>query len=401
MVASLRSCGLLAGLSLVARVALGQAPAALEQAAKLEATKQYEAAYQVLDKADPKDQQPAVFLQKEKILLDYYLITLSFQGFGLKNLGPKETVAQLRGQTEGQYSMHLVDIPKQLAQLQKRFPQDYRLRKGLGDYYYRAMLCHCGEQDKTETQLLKLVLDNYDQAHAHQVGDFMSYYAVGYAHLVQGESEPSVAPFEKSIALNPDYPTSHYNLAYALLQLKKPAEATVQAQTALRLYTDPPLKADAAHMLGVLYRQQQKPEEARKAWMQSLEIQPQKYASFRSLLELAVSTHAPDATTWATRLYQLNPADDEMFVDIMDIYQAQNQWAEAEAFFSSQVPKAPAEPAAQGLLHFYLAILNMQLKRPQVARPYFLTAQTELRKVAKPDNELFKAIDKGLAETKP
>jgi tetratricopeptide (TPR) repeat protein len=403
MASILRSYGLLTGLSLLARVSLGQTaePAALAQAAKLEAAKQYEAAYQVLDKADPKDQQPAVFLQKEKILLDYYLITLSFQGFGLKNLGPKETVQQLRGQTEGQYSMHLVDIPKQLAQLQKRFPQDYRLRKGLGDYYYRAMLCHCGERDKSDEQLLKLVLDNYNQAHAHQVGDFMSYYAVGYAHLVQGESEPSLAPFEKSIALNPDYPTSHYNLAYALMQLKKPAEATVQAQTALRLYTDPPLKADAAHMLGVLYRQQQKPEEARQAWLQSLEIQPQKYASFRSLLELAVSTHAPDATTWATRLYQLNPADDEMFVDIMDIYQAQNQWAEAEAFFSSQVPKAPAEPAAQGLLHFYLAILNMQLKRPQVARPHFLAAQTELRKVMKPSNQTFQAIDKGLAETKP
>jgi tetratricopeptide (TPR) repeat protein len=375
-------------------------PALLAQAAKLEAAKQYEAAYEVLDKADPKDQQPAIFLQKEKILLDYYLITLSFQGFGLKNLGPKETVAQLRGQ-EGQYSMHLVDIPKQLAQLQKRFPQDYHLRKGLGDYYYRAVLCHCGERDKTDEQLLKLVLDNYNQAHAHQVGDFMSYYAVGYAHLVQGESEPSLAPFEKSIALNPDYPTSHYNLAYALMQLKRPAEATVQAKEALRLYTDLPLKADAAHMLSTLYQQQHKPEEARKALLQSLEIQPQRYASIRSLLELAVAAHAPDATAWATRLYQLNPADDEMFSDIMDIYQAQNQWAEAEAFFSSQVPKAPAEPAAQGLLHFYLAILNMQLKRPQVARPHFLTAQTELRKVAKPDNKIFQTIEKGLAESKP
>ena len=95
----LRSYGLLAGFSLLARISLSQTaePAALAQAAKLEAAKQYEAAYQVLDKADPKDQQPAVFLQKEKILLDYYLITLGFQGFGLKNLGPKETVAQLRG----------------------------------------------------------------------------------------------------------------------------------------------------------------------------------------------------------------------------------------------------------------------------------------------------------------
>lgn len=393
--------GLTLSLLLLARLGYGQAaPAALAQAAKLEAAKKYEAAYKVLDKADPKDQQPAVLLQKEKLLLDYYLIAINFQGFGLKDLGPTETVQQLRGK-EGQYSMHLLDIPKQLTQLQKQFPQDYRLRKGLGDYYYRASLCHCGEQDKTEAELLQLVIDNYDQAHAHQLGDFMSYYAVGYAHLVLEQPQPSVAAFEKSIALNPQYADSHYNLGYALLQLKKPVEATPHAQTSFRLYTDPALKADAARMLGQLYRQQQQPAEARKALLQSLELQPKSYPSLRSLLELAVATHAPNAATWASRLYQLNPADDQMFSDILDIYQAQGQWAEAEAFFRGQLPKAPAQPAAQGLLHFYVAILNMQLKRPQVARPHFLTAQTQLRKVAKPDNPLFQLIDKGLAETKP
>ena len=398
----LRFSGIMTVLLLLARVGISQSggPAALEQAAKLEAEKKYEAAYQVLDKADPKDLQPAVFLQKEKLLLDYYLISLNFQGFGLKDLAPGETVGQLRGK-EGSYSMHLLDIPQKLAQLRKRFPQDFRLRKGLGDYYYRAMLCHCGEQDKTEEQLLQLVLDNYEAAHAHQLGDFMSYYAVGYAYLVQKKIQASVAPLKKSIALNADYPDSPYNLAYALWQLQQPAEAIPYVQASFRLYTDPEMKADAARLLGELYKQQKQPAEARKAWLQSLELQPQNYATLRSLLESAVNSHAPDAAKWAAQLYQLNPADDQMFSDIMDIYQAQNQWAEAEAFFSSQLPKAPATPAAQGQLHFYLAILNMQLKRPQVARPHFLTAQTQLRKVAKPDNPLFQMIDKGLAESKP
>jgi tetratricopeptide (TPR) repeat protein len=339
-------------------------------------------------------------LQKEKLLLSYYLVTLSFQGFGLKDLAPGETVGRLRGQ-EGQYSMHLLDIPKTLTQLQKRFPQDYRLSQGLGDYYYRAMLCHCGEQDKTEAQLLDLVIEYYGQAHAHQLGDFMTYYAVGYGHLAQGRAQASVAPFEKSIALNPQYPDSPYNLAYALMQLKKPVEAIPHAQASFRLYTDPEMKADAARMLGTLYQRQQQPTEAKKALLQSLELQPQNYATLRNLLELAVNNHAPDAPKWAARLYQLNPADDQMFSDIMDIYQAQNQWAEAEALFNSQLSTAPKAPAAQGLLHLYLAILNMQLKHPQVARPHFLTAQQELKKVAKPDNPLFKMIEQGLAESKP
>ncbi|MDO7850614.1 hypothetical protein [Hymenobacter convexus] len=390
-------------LVLLAQPALSQAvtpAAALAQAAKLEAEKKYESAYQILDKADPKNQQPEVVLQKEKLLLRYYLIAINFQAFGLKDLAPGETVERLRGK-EGQYSTHLLDIPKTLTQLQKRFPQDYRLSQGLGDYYYRAVLCHCGEQDKTEAQLLDLVIAHYSQAHAHQLGDFMTYYAVGYAHLAQGRAQPSVAPFEKSIALNAQYPDSPYNLAYALMLLKEPARAIPYAQTSLRLYTDPEMKADAARLLGTLYQRTQRPAEAKKALLQSLDLQPQHYATLRNLLELAVSTHAPDAPTWAARLYQLNPADDQMFSDIMDIYQAQNQWAEAEAFFSSQLPTAPAKPSAQGLLHFYVAILNMQLRRPQLARPHFLAAQRELKKVAKPDNPMFQLIDKGLAESKP
>jgi tetratricopeptide (TPR) repeat protein len=398
----LRPAALLTGFLLLPLLGMSQdvASPVLAQSARLEAEKKYESAYQVLDKADSKDQQPALVLQKEKLLLSYYLVTLSFQGFGLKDLAPGETVSRLRGR-EGQYSMHLLDIPKMLTQLQKRFPHDYRLSQGLGDYYYRAMLCHCGEQDKTEAQLLDLVIEYYGQAHAHQLGDFMTYYAVGYGHLAQGRAQPSVAPFEKSIALNPQYPDSPYNLAYALMQLKKPAEAIPHAQASFRLYTDPEMKADAARMLGTLYQRQQQPAEAKKALLQSLELQPHNYATLRNLLELAVNNHAPDAPTWAAQLYQLNPADDQMFSDIMDIYQAQNQWAEAEAFFNSQLPTASKAPAAQGLLHLYLATLNMQLKHPQVARPHFLTAQRELKKVAKPDNPLFKMIEQGLAESKP
>ena len=402
MISSARLLRLLVVLLLLPQLGLAQGTAApaLAQAAKLEAGKQYESAYQVLDKADPKNQQPDIVLQKEKLLLSYYLIALNFQGFGLKNLAPGETVAQLRGKA-GQYSMHLLDIPQTLQQLQKKFPQDYRLSLGLGDYYYRAVLCHCGEQDKTEAQLLDLVIEYYGQAQAHQLGDFMTYYAVGYAHLAQGRAQASVAPFEKAIALNAQYPDSPYNLAFALMQLKRPAEAIPYAQTSLRLYTDPEMKADAARMLGTLYQSTQQPLEAKRAMVQSLELQPNSYATLRNLLELAVTTHAPEATTWATRLYQLNPADDQMFSDIMDIYQAQNQWAEAEAFFRSRLPGVPASPAAQGMLHFYLAVLNMQLKHPQAARPHFLAAQTALKKVAKPDNPLFQAIAKGLAETKP
>ncbi|TYZ11415.1 tetratricopeptide repeat protein [Hymenobacter lutimineralis] len=387
-------------LSAAARAQTAPTASVLTQADKLTTAQQYEAAYALLDKADPQNQQPDVVLAKEKLLLSYYLISVNYKSFGLKNLQPGETVAQLRGQ-KGPYSMHLLDIPKELKRLQQKSPQNYALSKGLGDYYYQAQQCHCGERDKTDAQLLALVLRYYGSAHAHGVGDFMSYYAVGYALLMQKKPEPSLAAFEQSIALNAEYPTSHYNLAFAQAQLGRWADATPHAQAAYRLYPDPELKADAARLLGHLYLQQKQPAEAKVALQQSLDLQPRSYASLLQLLQLAVAERSPTAPELATRLYQLDPADDQMFVDIMDTFQAANQWTEAEAVFRSQLPTAPKTPAAQGLLHFYLAILNMQLQRPKEARPHFLTAQTQLRKVAKPDNPMFELIEKGLKETRP
>ncbi|UYZ62386.1 tetratricopeptide repeat protein [Hymenobacter weizhouensis] len=367
---------------------------------KLVQEKKYESAYQLLDNADPKNQRPELLLRKEQLVLESYLISMNHRMFALKDLAPTETVAQLRGKA-GEYSMHALDLPLELSRLQRKYPTNYALAKGLGDYYYQVQQCHCGEQDKTEAQLLDLVVRYYGAAHAHGLGDYRSYYAVGYAKLVQKQAAASLAPFEKSIALNPQYSTSHYNLAYALMQLKRPTEAIVRARAAYDLYTDAELKADAARMLGHLYHGQQQPAEAQKAYEQSPALQPDNYHTIKELLALAVPARQANAPELAARLYRLNPADDQMFNDIMDIYQANKQWAEAEAFFRSQLPTAPPKPAAQGLLHFYLAILNMQLNQPKAARPHFMEAQKHLTQVASPDNELFNIIKKGLAETQP
>lgn len=394
---------LLAGLLLTAQLATGQTTPSnplVQQAEKLVQEKKYESAYKLLDKADPKNLQPEVLLAKERVVLENYLMSMNHRMFALKDLQPSETVQQLRGKA-GNYSMYSLDIPLELNRLSKKYPTNYALAKGLGDYYYATQQCHCGERDKSDAQLLGLVLRYYTDAHAHGLGDYMSYYAVGYAQVVQKHAAESLPAFQKSIELDPKYPTSHYNLAYALMELDRPAEAIPEARAAYELYTIPALKADAARMLGYLYAVQKQPEEAQKAYQQSLALQPQNYHTLKGLLGLAVAARQANAPELAAQLYRLNPADDQMFSDIMDIYQASNQWAEAEAFFRGQLPSAPKEPTAQGQLHFYLAILNMQLQRPKEARPHFLEAKKQLTKVVDPKNQLFALIEKGLAETKP
>jgi Tfp pilus assembly protein PilF len=392
----------LAVLALTVRPGLAQTPVAssLAQAAQLTQEKKYQSAFEVLDKADPKNQLPEVLLAKEKLLLDNYLISLNFQGFGLRNLKPTETVEQLRGK-EGDYAMHLLNLPQELGRLQRRYPTNYALSKGLGDYWYAVLQCGCGEQDKPKEQKQDLVLRYYGAAHAHGLGDYTSYFGVGYVQLLRDQFAPATAAFEKSVALKPDYPNSHYNLAGALWRQKKPSEGIPHAKAAYDLYAaEPRRRADAARMLGMLYEQQQQPAEAKAAYQQSLALAPQDAPALAGMLRLAVAAHSPEAPGWATKLYQLDPADDQMFSDILDIYQEHNQWAEAEAFFRSQLPTAPQQPAAQGLLHFYLGTLNMQLKKPQQARPHFQEAKKQLATVVQPNHPILQVIEKGLTESK-
>ncbi|RSK48067.1 hypothetical protein EI291_13345 [Hymenobacter rigui] len=376
-------------------------PTVLAQAAQLTQEKKYESAFTVLDKADPKNLQPEVLLAKEKLVLDYYLISMGHQGFGLRDLAPGETVEKLRGR-EGNYSMHLLNLPLELNRLQRKYPTNYALSKGLGDYWYAVLACGCGEQDKPEQQKQDLVLRYYNAAHAHGLGDYTSYFGLGYVQLLRDQVVPATVAFEKSVALKADYPNSHYNLSYALWLQKKSAEGIPHAKAAYNLYVDEPRRrADAARMLGMLQEQQQKPAESKAAYQQSLALNPQDTPSMLGMLRLAVAAHSPEAPGWAAKLYQLNPADDQMFNDIMDIYQNNNQWAEAEAFFSSQLPTASKEPTAQGLLQFYLGALNMQLKRPQQAYPHFQEAKIQLEKVLRDGHAFLNKIEEGIAESKP
>jgi hypothetical protein len=58
---------------------------------------------------------------------------------------------------------------------------------------------------------------------------------MGYAAPGAAASAGQCGIFRAVYCLNPDYPTSHYNLAYALLELQRPAEAIPHAQAALKL----------------------------------------------------------------------------------------------------------------------------------------------------------------------
>ena len=90
---------------------------------------------------------------------------------------------------------------------------------------------------------------DYEEAHAHGQGDYLSYFALGYAYQRLGRFQESLPPFERSLELRPNNPTAHLNLAFVLLELRDLEKARYHARSAQCLFPDAHHKEDAGFLL--------------------------------------------------------------------------------------------------------------------------------------------------------
>ena len=220
----------------------------LEKASELMLSRKYESAFKLLNSFDPKHRRPAVVLRQVELALGYNLRSREYEAFGFRDLGPLERLDSLRVRYTKAAIQYPFAVESILITLQKRYPTNYKLNRGLADYYYQVQQCECAEADKSPNTLLALMARHYLVVHAHGYGDFHSYYALGYARMSQGRFAESVPLFKRSIALRSNYALAHFNLAYSYNELKQLAKARIEARAAARLFDDPQLKSDAIFM---------------------------------------------------------------------------------------------------------------------------------------------------------
>ena len=222
---------------------------ALRQARQLVLERRYESAWQLLALTDPTNAAPAVVLAKTDVALNYYANTENLRRFAFRNLKlldlGLDSLRQL-GQDSVRYAF---PVRKVLERLQTRFPDNYKLARALGDYYFTVQQCDCAEAELGEDEVFRRTIAQYQEAHAHGQGDYLSYFALGYAYQRLGQFQESLAPFERALQLRPAYATAHLNLAFVLLEIKQFQKAQEHARRALELFPDDPHKEDAAFLL--------------------------------------------------------------------------------------------------------------------------------------------------------
>jgi len=366
----------------------------IKTANDLIANKKYESAFKLLNSFDPKNGKPDIVLLKEDIALNYFVTSLMHQMFALKDLEKNENVLDYRGK-EGSFGMYRFEIDKVLDSLIKIYPDNCKLYKGLGDFYYEAHLKYGGKWLKDDNELFKLIEANNKKAIDGNCADYLTYYVLGYISISQEKYKDGIIYFLKAIELNKEYTNSYYNLAYAYLYTDDRNNALKYAQSSLELYTDITFKSDAARMLGQIYFELKDDKNALAYYELADKIDSGNYDNIKPLVKLYVKTQNARANETTNTFFNLAPYNPTIYNDLEEIYSNYNKKDSLTAFYKGKFLAFKDNEKVLGNLNFYLGRIYLETDK-KLAKDYFLKAKVIFTKIYEKDHPVFKAIEDGI-----
>jgi tetratricopeptide (TPR) repeat protein len=127
--------------------------------------------------------------------------------------------------------------------------------------------------------------------HAMDVSPSKSFYSIGEDKLgialqEQGKDEEALTHFRRALELNQDDALANFDIGADMHNHGKIAEAVPYYQRTIANTADRVLRSQAYGNLGTAYGQLGKPDEARRAFLRGLEINPEAISLFAGLAEL-------------------------------------------------------------------------------------------------------------------
>jgi len=369
----------------------------IAQAEALIEEKKYESAYKILDAADPTNSNPEIAIAKSDLLLNYFITSFMHQMFALKDLEKGEDLMELRG-SEGSFSMYNFNPDSVLLNLIEEHPTNYELKKELGFFYHDVHLKYPNSWLISDSLVVANFKNYYKEAYDNDVYDHWSTYGLGYAYLINQDYESSIPYFEKSIELKNDYPSSHYNLAYAYLYSEQKRKAIASAEAAMNLYDFPEYKSDAARMIAVIYLELEESEKAHDYYLQADKIQPDDYYNLKPLLNLEVALDKKTYVERTEQFFLLAPDNAGIYNDLNEIYLTNDKADALLDFYATQHAKYAEDKKVDGNLYFYTAAIHLDKEEHEKAKTNFIKAKEVFSEVFEEGHDVFGIIDGYLEE---
>ena len=368
---------------------------AIKKSDQLVIAKKYNTAFDLLEKADPKNDDADIVIAKQNIVLGFFITSIMHQMFSLKNLQPNEDITEYRGKA-GTYSMHVFRADSILKRLIKTQPDNYKLYLALGNYYYEVYLHYNANWIENPDTLFKRIEENYTKAESLHAVDYMTYYELGYIKLVQKKYPQAITYFSKSIQLNDKYGNSSYNLAFAYLYTDDRQNAIKYAIKSIDLYDDKSYKGDAARMAGEIYGELNDSKNEIYYYELSDKIDPKNYYTLKGLLTVYVKINDPKGKQTLNDFYLLAPENPTIYNDLSSIYSS-NQTV-LIPFYEGKLADYKNNKKVYGGLNFYLAQLYIPSNRLK-AKECLVKAKSVFAEIYPKDNGVFNAIDTLMKQT--
>ncbi|WP_303917606.1 lipopolysaccharide assembly protein LapB [Draconibacterium sediminis] len=370
---------------------------ALEEASELVEAKKYESAYNVLNRADARNENPDITIAKTDLLLNYFVTSIMHQLFAIKDLEPNEDILDVRG-SAGDFTMFTFPADTILLKLIDKYPDNYELKKELGFYYHEAHLKYQGNWLIPDSDVINKFKSLYLDAYENGVFDYWSTYGIGYAYLMNQDFKASIPYFKKSVELKQEYPSSHYNLAYAYLYTDQREKAIESAQNAMKLYEFAEYKADAARMIAVIYQELEENEKAIDFYKQADKIQANDYYTLKPLLEMELALNKTSYTERTKQFFLIDPGNPTIYKDLMSIYWSNEKVDELMEFLTTQHDEFATDDKVNGNLYFYSAVIQFDKEEYSKSKQNFEKAREIFVKVFEKDHGVFEAIDSYVKE---
>lgn len=363
---------------------------------KLVEARQYAAAYKQLELVDRDNKQVDIVLAKVDLAINYFATSIMHHFFGFTDLTPEQDLEEIRKGT-GKFDLYILKADLLLDSLSKIYPEDGRLNKALGDYYYEVYLRYNDQWIMTTDELLSKMKQNYLKAISGGVADYESFFVLGYIDLGKENYQDAAGYLSQAIKLNPAYPASYYNLAYCLVNLKEYNSAIEYGLAAYEMYDDTMMKADAARLISMAHDRYGETKQAIQWLGRGLKLVPGSFYHLKDLVDICVREDYVQLDSIIVEFYLIAPDNPLIYNTLIDIFYAY----EADlnyliSFFREMMPIFPTVDKVQANLYFFTAMLEFESDRVK-AKETFQTAKTLMKKVYPPEHEVFSLIEKYLS----
>lgn len=358
--------------------------------------RKYSDAFKLLTEIDPNNENPEALRRKIDICIDNYIMSIGHRMFALKNLEIGEEVESLRGK-QGTYDMYTLDVATIAPKIMEKFPNNYNLKFSVGKYYH-SMHLNCGDCSLSAADCINEFETLFEECYENDIYDFFSVYGIGYAKLNKQQFAESIPYFLKSIELNDEYPSSHYNLSYAYLYIKDYDNGIKYAKNAFERYEHPAYKADGAKIVAAAFSAQQNFDSSYHYYSIANATNPNDYYSIKPLFNVSLYLKKDDSESLRDALFQLDPDNPTIYDDLIYAYYDYGDIHELLTYFESLKPVYQDDYSTLGSLHFYTGKINLEEGNKEKGKELLTLAKKEFLKVYQSNHQVFSVIDQLLEQ---